>query len=133
MKIERAALPARQDMAASPEKIFVIEGNLKTSGRPGSNGQCRDLPNLFSIATSWAPGEPFSDVDGHEPISILENALVSLADRARNKTVVWPIDGIGSVNTALPPRLQETFNGMVRDLLNFENEVPEMAPPIRAV
>lgn len=100
----------RSDLKANPNVTYVFGDN---EGRYGLGGQAKEMrgePNAVGVATLKAPGSFWSDGDAARQCAVLDAdfgpILRSLAD---GKSVVFPLDGVGTGLADLPNRSPATF------------------------
>lgn len=107
----------RSDLKANPDVFYVFGDNVKRKGLGGQAAEMRGEPNAIGIVTKWAPslsnGAFFTDADFakvsyiiNDDLSVIEAALMA------GKTVVWPLDGIGSGLSMLPQKAPALWTAM---------------------
>lgn len=91
----------RKYIQAHPDWLFIFGDNFARSGFGGQAAQARGEPNAIGIATKKFPNMSknafLTDMDydvwfAHERINI--SNLMDYSKRGR--TIIWPLDGIGT-------------------------------------
>jgi hypothetical protein len=114
MPVETMHRYARQDLRASPDKLFVFGDNAARAGFGGQAREARGEPNAVGVRTKKAPTyeEPdfFTDAEYALNVNMIaEDFAPALAALQQGKTVVWPSDGIGTGIAQLPARAPLTL------------------------
>lgn len=104
----------REDLRANPGVIYVFGDNLKRVGMGGQAGEMRGEPNAVGVATKAAPG--MSEADFFSDDNAAKTSMVWAIDFSpivhaleKGKTVVFPLDGLGTGLSELPTRAPMLF------------------------
>lgn len=115
----------RSDLKANPGVLYVFGDNLKRVGMGGQAGEMRGEPNAVGVATKVAPGMAEEDFFSDRS-NLLKVASVWMIDFVpikkaleAGKTVVFPLDGLGTGLSELPTRapiLHQTLKALIEKL-----------------
>lgn len=87
----------RLDLQANPDVLYVFGDNEQRWGRGGQAAEMRGEPNAIGVATLKAPGVFWSDADAAHQCAVIDADLAPVFAALREgRTVVFPLDGIGS-------------------------------------
>jgi hypothetical protein len=106
---------SRADIQATfPTHIYLFGDNMKRVGMGGQAASMRGEPNSFGVPTKWAPDSQTSSYFKDEDWGLVEDAilfpfLIALAWIRAGKTVVTPLDGLGTGLAELPTRAPKIF------------------------
>lgn len=108
----------RAYIKAHPDWLFVFGDNLARAGKAQGAGQAaeaRDEPNAIGIATKRRPSMDESafltDEDYDEWVAAERSTLRRLMEASKNgRTIVWPLDGIGTNRGQLEKRAPAIWN-----------------------
>lgn len=128
MPVVRQQWITEQDLKNNPETLYVFGDNVERKGFGGQAKVMRGKKNAVGIATKWAPTnleeDFFSDDDFDQITSIIisdfKPVVKALAD---NKTVIIPVDGLGTGLSRLPekaPRVFQFLENCIKVLENFD-------------
>lgn len=113
---------SREDLQANPDQLFVFGDNCGRIGMGGQAAAARGEKNAVGICTKKAPS--YEEGDFFTDAEYTTNVFIVLADFApvfealrSGRTVVWPLDGIGTGLADLPARAPHT--------LRFINSIKE--------
>lgn len=114
----------REDLKANPNITYVFGDNELRVGLGGQAGEMRGEPNAFGIPTKHNPGifpsDYWSDADYNAHTVTLAQHFAELeAELSIRKTIVWPLDGIGTGLSDMPNRCPKIFlylNNKLSDL-----------------
>jgi hypothetical protein len=103
----------REHLRANPRWRYVFGDNVKRVGLGGQAKEMRGEPNAIGVVTKWGPSLMTTNFFG----DYLECQKLLLADLDKverelrnNRTVVWPLDGIGTGLAQLEQRAPMLFN-----------------------
>ncbi|MHD0644588.1 DUF7831 domain-containing protein [Pseudomonas aeruginosa] len=110
---------ARFSIAAcekSPDDIFVFGDNLIQKGKAAGAGQAviRDQPNAHGIPTKRLPSTAANAYFSDQPdeIEAMVKALRELYKLGKNKTLVFPKDGLGTGRAKMAEKSPKAFAQM---------------------
>jgi hypothetical protein len=110
----------RVDLRANPSVTYVFGDNAERWGRGGQAAEMRDEPNAIGIATLTAPGRFWSDADLQDNCDIIDADMEPLFEALREgRTVVFPIDGVGTGLARLGESAPSTFR-------HLQNRISEL-------
>lgn len=96
----------RQDLQASPEKIYVFGDNVARVGMGGQAKEMRGESNAFGLPTKWRPAMSYDAFfhDGDvEALAEIQKATVAIENILhQDKIVIVPLDGLGTGLSKLP-------------------------------
>nr|DAX26154.1 MAG TPA: ATP dependent DNA helicase [Caudoviricetes sp.] len=99
IKVEQQNRYSVQDVRANPDKIFVFGDNSIRQGT-GGQAQIRHEPNAVGIMTKKFPRNTpdafLYDSEYAENIKRINEDIKNLKQKADDKTIVFPTDGIGT-------------------------------------
>lgn len=104
----------RQDLQANLDVLYVFGDNAQRVGLGGQAGEMRGEPNAVGVATKWAPSNAddafFSDEKFELQAQIINQDMTPIVQAlVAGKTVVWPLDGIGTGLSDVPNRSPKTY------------------------
>ncbi len=104
----------RADLRANPDVLYVFGDNAIRKGLGGQAGEMRGEPNSRGVATKWYPStDPFAffqDFQYDKAIKIIDEDMFDILLALRfHRTVVYPLDGIGTGLSELPTRAPKIF------------------------
>lgn len=104
----------REDLQANPKITYVFGDNEKHVGMGGQAGEMRGEPNALGIPTKKAPGtandDYWSDDNFDHNRKVIDTHMSTLdAILCAGKTVVFPLDGIGTGLSDLPNKAPKTY------------------------
>ncbi|MDE4297141.1 hypothetical protein PXK56_18310 [Phaeobacter gallaeciensis] len=108
----------RQDLQRNPGVLYVFGDNVKRVGLGGQAAEMRGEPNAVGVATKWEPSSErpacfFSDTNIDQQKQIISKDLAPVLKALKEgKTVIWPLDGIGSGLSEVPTRAPQTWAWM---------------------
>lgn len=105
----------RAYIKAHPDWLFVFGDNLERKGLGGQAAEARGEPNAIGIATKRKPTmEPdafLSDSDYANWMAAERSTLHRLLAASNfGRTIIWPLDGIGTGLAQLEKRAPEIWN-----------------------
>jgi len=105
----------RAYIKAHPDWLFVFGDNLAREGFGGQAKEARGEPNAVGIATKrlpdMTPGAFLTDDDLEIWRASERDVLATLWEEAkRGRTIVWPLDGIGTGLARLEQKAPEIWN-----------------------
>ena len=105
----------RAYIKAHPDWLFVFGDNLAREGFGGQAKEARGEPNAVGIATKrlpdMTPGAFLTDDDLEIWRASERDTLTTLWEEAkRGRTIVWPLDGIGTGLARLEQKAPEIWN-----------------------
>lgn len=105
----------RADLQAHPDRLYVFGDNEQRWGRGGQAAEQRGEPNAVGIATLQAPGLFWSDAHADTQNAIIDSDMAPLFAALREgRTVVFPLDGVGSGLADLERRSPLTWQHLQR-------------------
>lgn len=132
MKVEKMKWITREDVKASPRKVFLFGDNLERWGLGGQAKEMRGEPNAVGIITKLTPSNHaaafFTDED--DVISLINRDIETAIDKALElginspdgAVIVIPSDGIGTGLAELDKRAPKTFAYLQQRLAELEKE-----------
>ena len=104
----------RLDLVYNTDVLYVFGDNDQREGRGGQAAECRGAHNAVGIRTKKAPlsgpGVYYTDDEFEENCrKIDEDFAILFKAILERKTVVWPIDGIGTGYAQLDRRAPRTL------------------------
>lgn len=100
----------RADLQANPAVLYVMGDNEERWGRGGQAAEMRDEPNAVGVATLKAPGVFWTESDMARQCAVIDADMAPLFEALRaGRTVVFPLDGIGSGLADLERRSPTTW------------------------
>ena len=105
----------RAYIRSHPDWLFIFGDNLERAGLGGQAAEARGEPNAIGIATkrkpSMDPSAFFSDADYHEWL-VAESSTMNrlLAASKSGRTIIWPLDNIGTGLANLERRAPEIWH-----------------------
>jgi hypothetical protein len=105
----------RADLRANPDVLYVFGDNAIRKGFGGQAKEMRGEPNARGVATKWYPSNHpnafFSDRQYADAIKIIDEDTFDILLALRfHKTVVFPLDGIGTGLSELPTRAPKIYD-----------------------
>ena len=102
----------RNYIRTHPDWLFIFGDNLERAGFGGQAGEARGEPNAIGIATKRSPSmEPtafFSDADYEKWFAAEKETMNKLFSASKSgRTIVWPLDNIGTGLANLERRAPE--------------------------
>lgn len=95
----------RADLRANPDVLYIFGDNYARAGRGGQAAEMRGEANAHGIATKWNPRDCFSDEVFDIIALIIDEDLKKVKiQMLANRTVVFPLDGIGTGLSEMPTR-----------------------------
>ncbi len=97
MPILFQSLILRRDLQANPWALYIFGDNLARIGLGGQAKEMRGEPNALGLPTKRSPSVFLKDEDLPE-IEKYNQARVLLIPKLllERKTIIWPLDGIGT-------------------------------------
>lgn len=136
------------DVKANPDKIYVFGDNIQRKGT-GGQAQIRNNPNAFGIATKVSPT---TDKDAYfydevtingiktnmfdNNVSVIESDISKLKQASKEKTLVFPKDGLGTGLAKLKEKAPKTFaylSQRLKEEFGFDNVTGSVSQPTQAV
>lgn len=115
----------RADLRANPNVLYVFGDNEDRWGLGGQAKEMRGEPNAVGVATLKSPGTFWGDADAARQCAVLDTDFAPvLRALGEGRTVVFPLDGIGTGLADLSNRSPATFN----HLLGIVARVKSFAP-----
>jgi hypothetical protein len=115
----------RVDLKANPHVLYVFGDNEKRIGFGGQAAEMRGEQNAVGIATLFAPGDYWSDRNfQHNCDVIVEDMVPLFRARAEGRTIVFPMDGVGTGLADLANQAPNTFSFLQRQLFALEARLP---------
>jgi len=115
----------RADLKANPNVIYVFGDNESRWGLGGQAKEMRGEPNAVGVATLKAPGIFWNDGDAARQCAVLDAdfapILRALAD---GKTVVFPLDGVGTGLADLANRSPASFAHLLEIVASIKAFAP---------
>lgn len=114
----------REDLRANPGLVYVFGDNEQREGLGGQAGEMRGERNARGVATlsftrSW------SDEDFERQARVIDHDLARIvADLLAGKTVVLPLDGLGTGIARLRETSPKTFHFLQFRLSQLEDVLP---------
>lgn len=100
----------RVDLRANPNVLYIFGDNEARVGRGGQAAEMRDEPNAVGVATLQYPGIYWSDDNYDHQTLVISQDLIPVVEALRaGRTVVFPLDGIGTGLANLPTSAPRTF------------------------
>jgi len=101
----------RADLKANPGVLYVFGDNERRYGLGGQAAEMRNEPNAVGVATLHAPGVFWTDENAAIQCAVISDDMAPLFDALRTgRTVIFPLDGIGTGLADLARRSPITFN-----------------------
>lgn len=118
----------REVLRANPEKYYVFGDNYAQQGYGGQAKECRDEPNAIGIPTKKIPTMDedafLSDAEYEDWFERVKPIFqLILKHIQEDKTVIFPIDGLGTGYSELPeraPKIAEKLDEFLRICLHAE-------------
>lgn len=105
----------RDDLQANPGVLYIFGDNEQREGLGGQAGEMRGEPNAHGIATLAGPGTYWSEPDSARQCAVLDSDFRGVfAALAADKTVIFPLDGIGTGIADLERRSPTTFAHLMK-------------------
>lgn len=105
----------RDDLRANPDVLYVFGDNEARVGMGGQAGEMRGEPNAVGVPTLAAPGQPWREDDADRQCKVIDKNLAPVIKAlTQGKTVVFPLDGIGTGIAELERRAPSTFAYLCR-------------------
>jgi hypothetical protein len=109
----------REDLQNNPHVLYAFGDNEAREGYGGQARYMRGEANAVGIATKKSPRDYWSAHDCIRQMDIILKDMAPLFDAVKEgKTVVWPLDGIGTGLAALEFHSPVTFKFLV-DQMNY--------------
>lgn len=100
----------RTDLQANPHILYVFGDNQVRRGLGGQAAEMRGEPNAVGIATLAAPGLFWSDADRSDNCATIAADMAPLFEAlGAYRTIVFPLDGVGTGLADLANRAPQTF------------------------
>lgn len=100
----------RQDLQANPNCLYVFGDNEDRWGLGGQAKEMRGEPNAVGVATLKSPGEFWKDADAARQCEVISADFVPVFQALDSgRTVVFPLDGIGTGLADLARQSPKTF------------------------
>lgn len=100
----------RADLKANPDVLYVFGDNEIRRGYGGQAAEMRNEPNAIGVATLAAPGAFWTDANADHQNAVIDADMAPLFDALRQgRTVIFPLDGIGTGLADLARRSPITF------------------------
>lgn len=100
----------RADLKANPDVLYVFGDNEERWGLGGQAAEQRGEHNAIGVATLKAPGQFWSETEVGRQCAVLDQDFAAVfAVLAAGRTVVFPLDGIGTGLADLERRSPTTF------------------------
>ena len=111
----------REDLQANPDVVYVFGDNLERVGLGGQAKEMRGEPNAIGVATKRAPDDLtssfFYDKDFDEVIDLIWQDFKQVTEALlAGKTVVFPLDGLGTGLSRLPetaPKVDRAVKSLI--------------------
>jgi len=124
----------RLDLVYNPEVLYVFGDNDQREGRGGQAAECRGADNAVGIRTKKAPLSGldvyYTDAEYEENCRKIDEDFKILFDAiTARKTVVFPIDGVGTGYAQLDVRARRTLkhiNDKLKKLIELEKSCSEV-------
>ncbi len=115
----------RSYIRSHPDWLFVFGDNLLRYGAGGQASEARDEPNAIGIATKrkpeWRADAFFSDADYDNWLAAERLNLARLMRASkRGRTIIWPLDGIGTDRAKLEKSAPAIWNTIEQFRLSIE-------------
>ena len=108
-----------KDAKANPDKIFIFGDNMIQNGM-GGQAVIRHQPNAYGIPTKKNPGKEASSYFTDNELAKNKKAIDdAIAKIPRDKTLVFPEDGLGTGLAKLPEKAPKTFKYLVEKVKEF--------------
>lgn len=127
-KIERMRFNTREYVRANRDKLFLFGDNLEQRGLGGQAAAMRGEPNAIGIPTKKSPSYKddafFSDAEFEQNKAAIDAAFDTLM-RAVTETIrsiVIPLDGLGTGRAQLDTRAPRTFAYLQKRLAELASE-----------
>ena len=100
----------RDDLRANPAALYVFGDNEERCGLGGQAKEMRGEPNAVGVATLKAPGRYWRADDTDRQCAVIDADMAPIfAALRQGRTVVLPIDGVGTGLADLERRAPLTF------------------------
>lgn len=114
----------RADLKANPHVLYVFGDNEKRVGFGGQAAEMRGEPNAVGVATLCAPGVYWSDIYFNSNCDVIDKDMwILFRARAEGRTIVFPLDGIGTGLAYLEKSAPKTFAYLQDAIRRLENKV----------
>ena len=110
----------RDDLRRNPNAVYLFGDNEARTGLGGQAREMRGEPNAFGIATKKSPYEFWSDCEYFRNIQVINSDYSKIyLQKAPNKILVVPSDGIGTGLAELKIRAPYTFDYLQDQMKNL--------------
>lgn len=104
----------REDLKANPGVLYVFGDNVARSGYGGQAKEMRGEKNACGVSTKWTPSNweaaYFSDSDFVRAKQIIYEDCLRIREYLETgRTVIVPLDGIGTGLSELPTRAPKIY------------------------
>lgn len=123
-KIEYVSRCTREMIRDNPDKIFIFGDNAARIGLGGQAKEARGEPNTIGIATLYAPYTFFGKSLLKEAKIISGNSTKVLVAKRSGKTIVAPLDGVGTGLSKLNTLAPSLYNHIVRYFQLMDPDCP---------
>lgn len=121
--IIRQKLITRDDARSNQDRIYLFGDNLEGKGLAGQAAALRGEPNAVGIPTKKKPSNTrdafFSDEEFEQNKKAIDEAIQLIP---KGKTIVIPVDGLGTGRALLPQKAPKTFAYLQEALARLEKE-----------
>jgi hypothetical protein len=114
----------REDLRANPTVLYVFGDNEARTGLGGQAKEMRGEPNAVGIATKASPWVFWDETDLSTKIEVIDRDMVPLFVAAsKGRTLIFPLDGVGTGLSELQSRCPNIFFHLKRQLYLLEKAV----------
>lgn len=100
----------RQDLRSNPNVLYCFGDNTERWGLGGQAKEMRGEPNAVGIATLKSPGEFWDEDNVAQQCAVLDKDWYPVFEALQSgRTVIFPLDGIGTGLADLERRSPTTF------------------------
>ena len=104
----------RADLQANPAVIYVFGDNERRYGFGGQAKEMRGEHNAVGVATLKAPGLFWTEAEAQRQMAVIDADMKPLFAAAHlGRTIVFPLDGIGTGLSELERRSPTTFGHLI--------------------
>jgi hypothetical protein len=110
----------RKHVKANPSSFYIFGDNIEQYGFGGQAGEMRDEPNAIGIPTKYSPTRYLSDsyFDQVKPFILARFKLIEFYLK-ENKTIIWPVDNIGTGRAQLKSKAPKIYKYIMKKFMKL--------------